>query len=91
MRVHAPVEVGSHWECQYEIDWPDGATLRAASGVDALQALQLTFQMIALELYTSPYHEAGELNWPGAGGGYGFSAPKDLRDVLIGDDKRFDG
>lgn len=35
--------------------------------------------------------EKGQLYFEMPGSGYGFPAPKDARDLLVGEDKRFDG
>jgi len=60
-------------------------------GVDAMQALILTLQMIGDRLHFSDYHKTGRLYFETPGSGYGFPVPKNARDLLIGDDARFDG
>jgi hypothetical protein len=59
--------------------------------VDAFQALHLTLQMIGFRLYVSTYHKFGALVFEKPGNGYGFPVPKIVRDLLIGDDKVFEG
>ncbi len=91
VRIFQPVEDGSAWECRYEIAWPGDVRQSAAWGVDALQALHLAMQKIAVELYASDDHRDGRLSWPGQGAGYGFPIPKNGRDLLVGYDQEFDG
>ena len=79
------------WRCEYSIGWPDGEYRSAGWGVDAVQALWLTLQKIGAEIYCSAYHEAGQLHWPTSGSGYGFPVARNLRDLLVGDDARYDG
>lgn len=90
--IHGPEEgTDGGWLCRYEIGWPDELRVSVAGGVDALQAVHLTMQKIAIELYTSDEHREGRLSWSGQGGGYGFPMPKGGRDLLVGFDKQFDG
>ena len=91
VRVYAPIPDDDAWRCAYEIDWPDRQKSSAALGIDALHALQLAMQKIAIEIYTSSYHKSGRLYWERPGGGYRFPIAKNSRDLLIGDDKEFDG
>ena len=58
-----------------------------AYGVDGVQALRLTLEMIGAELYSSPYHATGQLYFEKPGDGYGFPVPSNLRDLLIGQDR----
>lgn len=89
--IFVPAEEGGAWQCRYAIGWPDGLRESAASGVDALQALHLTMQKIAVDLYGSDAHREGRLSRPGQGAGYGFPMPKGGRDLLVGFDREFDG
>lgn len=82
---------GRGWQCRYEIDWPHKQRLSAGHGVDAVQALQLTMQKIGTELYASDYHKSGKLYFDQPGAGYGFPVPKSARNLLIGEDAKFDG
>lgn len=92
VRLFAPVEhAGGGWSCLYEIDWPEGLRHGEGWGFDAMQAIHLTLQRIGTDLYVSEHHEAGGLYLQERGRGYGFPVPKNLRDLLIGDDARFDG
>jgi hypothetical protein len=88
--LHVPVEDDLGWGCRYEINWPRKPRIATVWGVDALQAVHLTMQRIASELYMSTYHKRGLLSWPGQGGGYGFPITKNGRDLLVGYDKEFD-
>lgn len=91
VRVHAPEPHERSWQCRYEIDWPGKPRAFAAYGNDGVQALTLAMNMIAIELYTSSYHAAGTLMLEEPGTGYGFPIGKSNRDLLIGDDAKFDG
>jgi hypothetical protein len=90
VRIFAPeLESDGTWFCRYEIDWPEGTWRSRAGGVDAVQALFSAFQMIGSDLYTSDYHKAGQLYLEAPGRGYGFPVPVTLRDLLIGDDRKY--
>lgn len=86
VRLYQPIQFDRNWGCRYEIDWPEGARKRMAYGLDALQALVLSLQMIGSELYTSTYHADGLLRASGQEAGYGFPVPPILRDMLVGED-----
>ena len=58
-------------------------------GVDAVQALELALRMIGAFIYGSDHHESGNLIWGAPGQGYGFPVPNTIRDLLIGEDKKF--
>lgn len=87
IHIHAPVEGDRCWECAVEIDWPEGPREVKARGFDGVQALYLALQRIALELYSSPHHAAGNLRWDKPGSGYGFPMPKVGYEDLIGEDR----
>jgi hypothetical protein len=89
IRIYAPKQDDIDWSCRYEIDWPDGPRSHAAIGIDAVQALYLAMQMIGIELYTSGYHETGNLSWGEPGQGYGFPVTNSSRDLLVGDDAKY--
>ena len=89
IRIFAPSEQGKNWSCRYEIDWPDGRHTMEAWGVDSVQAILLAFQMIGAELYTSDYHQSGQLMFLDPGQGYGFPVAASIRDLLIGDDRKY--
>lgn len=91
VRLYAPTPDGTSWKCEYEIDWPERDKRSAGVGIDAAHAIQLAMQKIAIELYTSTHHKSGKLYWERPGGGYGFPIMKNSRDLLVGDDKEFDG
>jgi hypothetical protein len=82
---HSDVE----WRCHFMIDWPDGKAERWGAGIDAVQALLIAMQMIAAELYTSEGHVQGRLFWDKPQGGYGFPVSSNIRDLLIGDDRKY--
>lgn len=52
-------------------------------------ALELAMKMVGIHLYTSEPHEDGRLIGEKPGGGYGFPLTKNMRDLLVGDDKQF--
>lgn len=89
--VAIPQGSGTDWTCRFEIAWPGAPRNRVARGVDALQAAYLAQQMIGAELYASDYHRRGQLQWNKPGEGYGFPVPKTIRDLLVGEDKVFEG
>lgn len=94
IRIHAPeMETAKAFKCAYEIHWPDGVYAADAWGIDGVQALELCMKSIAQKLYFSDYHKEGALFWPapGEGQGYGFPIAKNGRDLLVGQDKEFDG
>jgi hypothetical protein len=89
VRVFAPEDSGHGWSCRYEIDWPEGREVMEAWGIDSVQAILLAFQMIGADLYTSSYHKSGQLIFQEPGQGYGFPVPENLRDLLIGNDRKY--
>jgi hypothetical protein len=89
--LYAPEGSGKLWRCRFTINWPNGVEESTTYGVDQFQAIILTLQMIGARLYFSDYHKSGRLYFEKPGSGYGFPVPKDVRDMLVGDDKRFDG
>jgi hypothetical protein len=90
IRVFMPEKLNDgSWSCQYEIGWPDKKRTANAGGVDSIQALLSALQMIGSEVYTTDYHKSGMLVLESRGSGYGFPVPTSLRDLLIGDDKKY--
>lgn len=90
IRIFAPVQQdGGGWLCRYEIDWPDRRKIMDAGGADSVQALTIALQMIGTSIYTSGYHESGDLFWDAPGKGYGFPVPPNLRDMLGDDDAKY--
>ena len=89
IQIHAPEKVEARWDCRFEIGWPDGEAARWGSGVDAIQALLIAMQMIGAEIYASDHHRSGCLVWFEPGRGYGFPVTNNIRDLLVGDDKKF--
>lgn len=87
IKLYAPVREDGDWSCTYEIMWPDAAEKRKMYGLDAMQAVNLTLQMLGTTLYASEAHKSGKLYWEKPGGGYGFPVPPNMRDVLVGNDK----
>jgi hypothetical protein len=89
IRLHAPEPAKVDWICRFEIDWPDGKGERWGTGVDAVQALLAALQMIGAELYASEYNKSGKLSGLAPGRGFGFPVPNTIRDLLVGDDRKF--
>jgi hypothetical protein len=89
IRIFAPEKLEIDWVCRFDIDWPDEKLTRIAVGIDAIQALELALKLIGAQIYTSDYHQAGKLEWFGRGQGYGFPVPNGIRDLLVGDDKKY--
>lgn len=87
--IFLPREVGETWVCKFTIGWPDGEMAMDAEGVDGVQALLLAFKMIGAIVYASDHHASGALTWLEIGMGYGFPVTSGLRDMLIGEDKKF--
>lgn len=89
--VGTPDGEGDDWKCPYSISWPDRTVQRFARGVDGLQAAYLAQEMIGAAIYASDLHKQGRLKWRRPENGYGFPVPKGMRDLLVGDDKTFEG
>ena len=89
IRIFAPQPQAVDWACRFEIDWPDGTLTLPAKGIDAVQALHIALQLIGALIYTSDHHASGNLMWQEPGKGYGFPVTNGIRDLLIGDDKKF--
>ena len=77
------------WSCLYEIGWPDGRRSFEGWGEDSAQALVMALEMVGAELYSSAYHQSGQLMWDKLGSGYGFPVLSNLRDSLVGDDAKY--
>jgi hypothetical protein len=91
IEINAPQVDGKTWTCHFTIGWPRRAKTGYGAGIDGMQALSIALMNIAAQLYTSPYHRAGQLRWDKPGDGYGFPIAKPLRHLLVGQDRAFDG
>ncbi len=89
IKIFAPRQEPIDWSCRFEVGWPDGTLERFAVGVDPVQALLLALQMIGAQIYASDHHASGNLVWLEPGFGYGFPVPAGIRDLLVGNDKKF--
>jgi hypothetical protein len=89
IHVYWPVQDESSWLCRWEINWPDRRRSHTAGGTDAIQALRHALEMIGAEIYCSAEHEAGTLTFDETWKGYGFPVPSNLRNRLIGEDKKY--
>ena len=85
--ISAPIQTEGEWSCDWSIGWPHGVRTARPYGVDSVQALRLSLEMIGAEIYSSPYHASGQLYFESPGNGYGFPVPSNLRDLLIGEDR----
>jgi hypothetical protein len=85
--IYLPSHRGDHWQCEYEIGWPEETRRRRAYGHDSVQALLLAMQNVGAELYASDAHHSGRLSLEeGGNGGYGFPLTKTLRALGKGED-----
>ncbi len=74
--------------CPYQIMGIGRESVRYAGGIDSVQALILTLNMIGSDLYTSKEAKAGILRWVGGErGDLGFPVPEVLRDLKGGKEK----
>lgn len=87
IRIYLPTNTEDHWQCEYEIGWPNEPRRRKAFGIGSVQALLIAMQHIGAEIYSSEAHRSGRLMWHRRGGGYGFPVHSGLRDLHEGDDK----
>lgn len=85
--VEAPVLDRNAWISNYSIGWPEGSFTHRGMGNDSMQALLSAMRLVAINLYASPYHNAGTLMWERPGEGYGFPLPADSRGLALGMDK----
>ena len=60
-----PHDHGSAYKCLYKITGLTKVVARYCYGVDAVQAMMLTLQIIGVYLYTSEEYEAGDLTFAG--------------------------
>ena len=87
IEVHAPRKAkDGAWSCRYAINWPQQPSDREVFGFDSMQALFLALQTIGAEIYSSSYHQSGNLFFGKEGEGYGFPVVPTLRDLLVGSD-----
>lgn len=78
----------STYRCRFRIEWPSETKELYACGVDAIQALLLALQMLGATIYTSQEVKEGRLVWLELGGGFGLPVPRNIDDVLQGDDRQ---
>ncbi|CAD5298974.1 conserved hypothetical protein [Bosea sp. 62] len=89
--VETPLQGEHDWSCAYEIGWPDAPRRGFGYGIDATQAMLLALKAAGTDLYTSDYHRSGRLRWIEPGDGYGYPVPKNIRELLVGNDAEYDG
>ncbi|RRI03524.1 hypothetical protein EH240_10180 [Mesorhizobium tamadayense] len=56
-------EQGGHFQCRYEIAWPEGSRFRKAYAVDEVQALLLAMQMAHAELLSERENNGRQVLW----------------------------
>jgi len=75
--------------CPYQIMCIGNENVRYAGGIDSVQALLLTLNMIGTDLYTSKEAKAGILSWKGGEqGDIGLPVSEVLRDLKERKEKR---
>lgn len=87
VRFYLPEEMeNGDFTCRLEVDWPRGTKTAVARHVDAVASLYAAFQMAGALVYSSEYHQNGDLVWLERNRGYGLPLPKNSRDLYVGDD-----
>ena len=76
-----------NYRCRFQIEWPSGIKQRHAFGVDAIQALILALNLLGAYINTSQAVKEGRLVWLEPGGGFGLPVPRNIEDILQGDDR----
>ena len=79
---------GPDYRCEFQIEWPSGIKQRHAFGVDAIQALILSLDLLGAYINTSQAVKEGKLVWLEPGGGFGLPVPRNIEDILQGDDRQ---
>ncbi len=77
-----------NYRCRFQVEWPSKTQDLHAGGVDAIQALILALQMLGAIINTSDAVKEGKLVWHEPGGGFGLPVPRNIEDILQGDDRR---
>jgi uncharacterized protein DUF6968 len=89
VHLYAPRQIDDAWSCRFEIGWPQASQpIDVKGGVDAMQTIETALRLIGAVVYASEEHASGNLMWQGPGRGYGFPVTSEIRDLLIGDDKK---
>jgi hypothetical protein len=72
------------WYCPNQIVGIGSGKVKSAVGVDSVQALVLSLQMVGAQLYCSAEYEAGRLSLECGvvKGDLGFPVPENIRDIL---------
>ena len=81
--IGQPKPDGDDYRCEFQIiGLSDGKTRSShGMGLDSMQALILTLQLIGTGLYTSDLAKAGRLNWEGSRN-LGFPVPDVIADLV---------
>ena len=72
---------GHDFYCPYQILGMGRENVRYGAGVDPVQALILTLQIIGTDLYTSDAFKAGRLRYLGSRN-LGFPVPENISDII---------
>ena len=75
------------FRCDYKLGWPAGAYRGSVYGTDAVQALILTLNVVAIRLYASDLHKQKRLYWQKIGDGYGVPLGEGVKDLAEGADR----
>jgi hypothetical protein len=72
------------WYCSHQIVGIGSGEVKRIWGVDSVQALVLSLQMVGAQLYCSAEYAAGRLSWEcgAVKGDLGLPVPENIRDVL---------
>src|SRR5262245_16418492 len=76
VKLYLPVNLGDHWQCEYEIGWPDSARRRKVYGIDSVQCLLLALNKVGADIYTSEAHKSGKLIWEKRATAMAFPCPQ---------------
>jgi hypothetical protein len=79
-------QAAGDFKCDFAIAWPDKPVSGTMYGVDAVQSLILSMNMIAFHLYRSNYHKERRMFWERIGDGYGFPLSQDFKSLAEGSD-----
>lgn len=84
-----PLPGSNDWCCPNQIVGIGSGKVNCIAGVDSVQALVLSLQMVGAQLYCSAEYEAGRLSWEcgAVKGDLGLPVPENIRDVLPRENK----
>jgi hypothetical protein len=82
--IERPFPNGQDFKCRYTIEWPEHTQHGNSMGIDAIQALILALQRLAVEINFSDYAKNKHLVWLEPEGGFGLPLPPNLTDMEVG-------